>query len=330
MKLNIFVTGASGFIGSNLSKRLLAEGHHLYALMRNPPEQQDERIAYIGGDILNPGSFQTVLQTCDLLFHCAACISFDKKAFRKAYEVNVAGTECVLEAAYRAGVRKVVHLSACAVLGFSEKRGIILDETAAPAIDEGNVYAYTKRMAEEKVQEHVRKGLDVSIANIATVYGPGDRKLNSGSIIKLVYEGKMRFIPPGGTSFVSVEDVVDGLLLLAQHGRPGERYILCTENMEYRQLVQRISRTLQVKEPSLMLPSLTYYPAILAARVLIMLASSGGDRINLVTPQIVKETFGHKYFSSEKARRELGWHPSVPFEEAVRSAFEYYKREGLL
>ncbi|RJP23237.1 MAG: NAD-dependent epimerase/dehydratase family protein [Candidatus Abyssobacteria bacterium SURF_5] len=328
--MNVFVTGASGFIGSNLCKRLVADGNRVYALARNPTEQSGEGLSYVRGDILNPKSFQAVLHDCDLIFHCAACVSFDKKDYPQAFEVNVEGTERILEAAHRAGVKKVVHLSACAVLGFSTTSEKVLDEAAAPPISKDNVYAYTKKMAEEKVLEYVRKGLDVSIANIATVYGAGDRKLNSGSVIKSVYEGKMRFVPPGGTSFVSVEDVVEGLILIARNGRPGERYILCSENMEYRQLVNRISAVLQVKRPLMTLPSIAYYPAVLAVTALNLLAPAGGDQVNLVTPQIVRETFGYKYFSSEKARRELGWHPARTFEEAVGSAFEYYRREGLL
>ena len=85
-------------------------------------------------------------------------------------------------------MKKVVHLSACAVLGHSWNKDDLIDESACPHIPKSNVYAYTKAKAEEIVREYAKRGLDASIANPATVYGPGDRKMNSGSIIKAIYD----------------------------------------------------------------------------------------------------------------------------------------------
>jgi len=343
----IFLTGASGFIGSNLVKKLILNNNRIYALVRRPDKSLDEAVKTIKGDILNTENLSSVMEECEVVFHCAAHISFQRKDFQEAYQVNVQGTRNVLEAAYRAEIKKVVHLSACAVLGFSSDKDKILDETASPTIEKDNVYAYTKKLAEKEVQKYVWKGLDVSIANIATVYGKGDRKLNSGAVIKSIYEGKMKFIPPGGTSFVSVDDLVDGLILLAEKGRPGERYIFCTENMEYRDLVRRIARTLQafekglsergtkgsaprkVKEPRYTLPGFTYYPALWAVKGMELFLLS--REVNfLLSSQILKETYGYKYFSSEKAKRELGWKPLQSFEDALEKAFNYYKENRLI
>jgi len=185
MNKTFFITGASGFIGSNLINKLYL-GNKVYALVRDPQRHVIGGIENIVGDILSPESYEHELKGCDILFHCAAFISFRKKDFDEAYRVNVEGTRNVLEAAYVAGVKKVVHLSACAVLGFSDDKNKVLDETADPVIRKDNVYAYIKKLAEEEVQKYVKKGLDVSIANISTVYGQGDRKMNSGSIIKTI------------------------------------------------------------------------------------------------------------------------------------------------
>jgi dihydroflavonol-4-reductase len=330
MKKQIFLTGTSGFIGSNLTEKLLSDNSRIYALVRKPGEPSDNRIKTVKGDILKPESYASAMKKCDVVFHCAADISFRKKDFQKAYKVNVEGTINVLEAAYQANVRKFVYLSACAVLGFSSDKNKILDENEYPEIKENNVYAFTKRLAEEEVRKYVRKGLDASIANIATVYGQGDRKLNSGAIIKSVYEGKMKLVPPGGTSFVSVDDLVEGLMLLSEKGKPGERYIFCTENMEYKTLVRRIARTLGVKEPKYTLPGFSYYPALLAVKGLEVFSGLTKNKVNLMTAQILKETYGYKYFSSEKAKKELEWKPLQSFEEAVKKAFNYYKKDRLI
>ncbi|MCX6356704.1 MAG: NAD-dependent epimerase/dehydratase family protein [Candidatus Aureabacteria bacterium] len=326
----IFITGASGFIGSNLTARLISSGAELYALAQKDMPYTHDRFNAVRGDVLQLESFYSALKGCDTLFHCAAYISFDKRDFEKSYQVNVIGTKNVLEAAYRTGVKKVVHLSACAVLGFSPDGDTILDETAQPEIKKENIYAYTKKLAEEEVKKYVQKGLDVSIANITTVYGRGDRRLNSGGIIKSVYRGKMKYIPPGGTTFVSVSDLVEGLILLAGKGRPGERYIFCTENMGYGDLVRRIAATLGVAPPRFPLPRLAYYPALWALKLRSLRPAAGGGAVDIMTPQILKETFGYKYFSAGKARRELGWRPVQRFEDAVREAFQYYREHNLI
>jgi len=326
----ILITGANGFVGSNVQKKLIAYNDQVCVLIRNPIDGISEKVRVIIGDIAKLQSLDSAMKECDTVFHCAAYISFQKKDFDKAHQVNVIGTRNVLEAALQAGVKKVVHLSACAVLGFSKDKNTILDETANPTIEKDNVYAYTKKLAEDEVQKYVQKGLNVSIANIATVYGQGDKKLNSGSVIKSVYEGKMKIVPPGGTSFVSVDDLVDGLILLADKGKPGERYIFCTENMEYKSLVQRIARTLNVKGPEHTLPRISYYPALCAVKGMELLSGLAKKDINLMTPQILKESFGYKYFGSAKAQNELGWKPQQTFEEAVKKAFNYYKENHLI
>lgn len=319
----VFLTGYTGFIGTNLGIKLSLMNSNVYALTRTTIENQNVK-TFIG-DISETNILINTLKECDTVFHCAAYISFQKKDFDKAYQVNVVGTRNVLEAALQAGVKKVVHLSACAVLGFSKDKNIILDETVNPKIEKDNVYAYTKKLAEDEVQKYVQKGLDVSIANIATVYGQGDRKLNSGSVIKSIYEGKMNMVPPGGTSFVSVDDLVDGLILLAEKGKSGERYIFCTENMEYKMLCQRIAKTLNVKEPKYTLPHISFYPALCAVKGMELISGLAKKEMNLMTPQILKESFGYKYFNSAKAQNELGWKPKQTFEDAVKKAYDYYK-----
>lgn len=326
MKKNIFLTGASGFIGSNLTEKLLSGDNNIHALARKPAEHPDKRVNIVKGDIQNPETLFSAVRECDVLFHCAAFISFRKKDFHKACQVNIEGTGNILEAAYQAKVKKVVYLSACAVLGYSQDKNSILDENQYPEISEDNVYAYTKKQAEQEVLKYVRKGLDISIANIATVYGQGDKNLNSGSVIKSVYEGKMKMVPPGGTSFVSADDLVQGLILVSEKGKPGERYIFCTENMDYKRLASRIARTLGVKEPKYALPKFSYYPALLAVKGLEFFSGLTKKKVSLMTTQILKETYGYKYFSSEKARKELGWKPLQTFEQAVEKAFEYYKK----
>ena len=98
----------------------------------------------------------------------------------------------------------------------------------------------------------------------------------------------MKLIPPGGTSFVSVDDLVNGLILLAQKGRSGERYIFCTENIKYNELVQRIASVLKVKAPSFILPGVTYYPILLTLKCIEPFLNFSKNKVNLMTTQIIK------------------------------------------
>lgn len=329
----VLITGASGFVGSNLVISLLEKKYRVKAFMREDskhPAVDQLPCEKIYGNIEDTLLLKKVLKGIDFVFHTAAYVSFKKSDFDKAYQINVLGTQNMLEACLEAKVAKVVHLSACAVLGYSMDKNTILDETSDPKIEKNNVYAYTKKLAEEEVQKYVQKGLNISIANITTVYGQGDRKLNSGTIIKSLYDGKMKLAPPGGTSFVSIEDLIEGLILLAHKGRSGERYIFCAENMEYKILFQRIAKTLKLKEVRFKLPQFTYSPVLLVIKCVEPFLSLTRSGVNLLTPQILKETYGYKYFSSKKAREELGWKPIQNFEEAVQKAFNYYKENNLI
>lgn len=328
--MNIFVSGAAGFIGSNLIKRLRVEQNNIFVLVRNTAIESRENINVINGDVLDIGSFSEAMKTCDLVFHCAAFISFNKKNYKKAYQINVEGTRNVLEAAYQGGVSRFVHLSACAVLGYTKNQDEVLDESRNPLLKKNNIYAYTKALAEKEVLTYVEKGLNASIANIATVYGQGDRRLNSGASIKGIYEGRIKFIPPGGTSYVAVNDLVDGLLLLAEKGEPGERYIFCSENLLYHELLRRIAKTLDVKPPHFVLPEWNYLPFLLAGNILECFSSVSRNDVNLLSSQIVKEVFSFKYFNSIKSRDKLGWSPQQSLEDAVKQAIKYYKENQLL
>ena len=326
----VFITGATGFIGSNLVKRLLADGDEIYALVRKPSNLFDERVKLVEGDILKPESFRSSIKGCDLIFHSAVHISFEGGGFQKAYEINVEGARNVLEAAYQAGVRKVVHVSSCAALGYSGSNGEVLDESADPQISRSEIYAYTKEKAEEVVREYVKKGMDISIANPVTVYGQGDRKLNSGSIIKAIYKNKVSLATPGGTSYVSVNDLIDGLMLVAQKGRRGERYIFCSENLTFLDLFNRIAAALGRNRVRYRVPGWTYRPAIATAYVINKLSRGEEGALNLITPQIVKRSYNYKYYSSKKAKEELGWIPKESIEDAAKKALEYYLEQGLI
>lgn len=330
---SIFITGATGFIGANLTKRLVLDGYNLVILIRKDsshPFLDGLKIRRVIGDITDKASVKKGLEGCSYVFHCAAKISFNRYDYELLYRTNVEGTKNMLEAAYESGIEMFVHISSCAVLGYSSNKTQIIDEGSTYKVPKDSVYAYTKKLAEEEVKRFCQMGLRATITNPCTVYGQGDKTLNSGFLIKSIYHNSLKVAPPGGTSFISVNDVIEGLILLIEKGRNGERYIFAAENLEYIDLFNKIAEVLKVKKVKYKLPNFLYYPAVSSAKGLEMLFNIFNKRPTLLTSQIIKETFGYKYFSSKKARQELGWQPRVEIGDAVKKAFEFYQKEGLI
>lgn len=328
MTKRIFITGASGFIGSNLAKRLVSDGNEVVALLRRDsihPSLKGIPIKKIYGDITDRASIENGVQGCNYIYHCAAKISFNKRNYSELYRINVLGTKNVLDIALKYGIEKFIHISACAVFGYSKAKETI-DEDSKYNVPYSNVYAYTKKLSEDEAKEYYLKGLNVVVANPCTVYGQGDIRLNSGSFIKAIYNNKLKLAPPGGTSVVSVDDVVNGLILMLNNGHAGENYIFADENIEYIDLANRIANIVGAEEVRHKIAKCLYYPAVgLAAAIEFINRNS-----TLITSQIAREFFGYKYYNSSKARRELGWKPMAGLEDAIRKAFEFYRTHGLL
>lgn len=332
MSRNAFVTGASGFIGNNLVKKLLSEGWNVIGLTRHLTSNyfSHQNLSIVEGDILDQARLIDLTRVADVIFHCAAHISFSSKDFKESFSINVMGTENILKSALKNKVKKVVYLSAASVLGYTKDPEVVIDEDRRVNISKTNSYAFTKRMAEDLVQDYVRMGLDASIAKITTVYGAGDKKLNSGTIIKSIYKDKIRFAPAGGTSYVSIADLVRGLLILSERGKKGESYTFCSENLTFLELFNRIAKCLGRKPIKAVLPRWTLFPVQGAFFLMRPFFGYSKDRVNILTPEIIKESYSYKYYSGKKARKELCWEPEVFLEEAVMDALRFYLKEGLV
>jgi dihydroflavonol-4-reductase len=332
MSKRVFVTGASGFIGSNLVRRLTAEGHDVAALMREHsyhPLLEGLEFERVTGDLLEKESFEKAVEGCDVVFHCAAVISFSRYALSKAYPVNVDGTRNMLEAALKAGVRRLVFTSACAAVGISRTPDVILDESSSWVPPESWVYAYTKHLSEREVLSYSDKGIETIALNPSAVYGQGDHALNTGLAIKQIHKNRMPASPPGGTSYVSVNDLIDAHILAMKKGKPGERYILVKENIPYIDLFNRIAEALHSRRIRFVVPQLSHYSLYYSMMTAESLLHFFGLGELPVSSHILDELFMFKYYSSKKAEDELGWRPREDLETAVVNAMDYYKRQKM-
>ena len=333
MKSHIFITGATGLIGSNLTKELVKQGHHVTILKRKDshhPFLKSLHINVIEGDLTNRDLLQKSMNGCDTIYHLAAKISFLKRDYPELHKVNVLGTRNLLEAALNCKVKKFVHASSItAIAPPSAHQRLLTEKTIFPFSEKKPSYAYSKWLAEQEVFCASQKGLNASIANISSVYGQGEMSLNMGRLIQTIYTKPVFIAPPGGCSVIAVDDVVTGLIALAQRGQSRERYILTNENLPYQHIFSTIAQIVKNRPIKITIPKITAYPAIVSAKILEHVFSPLVQSSRIISEDIVKSLFRHRYADNTKAREKLAWKPQVSFKTAVEKAFAFYQTQKL-
>jgi dihydroflavonol-4-reductase len=326
--MKTLVTGATGFVGSNVAAALAARGDQVRVLRRNTSRLdalEEVPVEYVIGDILEPDSLTTAMQGCEMVFHVAATSQYWRSTQETIYRVNVEGTRNVMQAALTARVERVVHTSSVAALGYPP-RGTLADESQAfPPELSWWAYGHSKYLAELEVQKAVTQGLPAVIVNPAIIIGPRDVNFISGSLIRASVKGQLRLVPPGGSNVVHVGDVVAGQLAAAEHGRVGERYILGGENLSHWETAMIMAEVTRGARPLVVLPYWSLKPV---AR-LVDAFNALNRRPPLVTGYQIRlggETF---YVDNSKAVRELGL-PQTPFRQAAADAYAWYREHKLL
>jgi dihydroflavonol-4-reductase len=326
--MRVLVTGATGFVGSNVAAALAARGDRVRVLRRTTSRLkalEGVPVEYAVGDILDPDSLVAAMQGCDLVFHVAAVSQYWRSGKEAVYQVNVEGTRNVVQAALATGVQRVVHTSSVAALGYPP-RGTMADESQVfPSELNWWPYGHSKHLAELEVQEAVARGLPAVTVNPTIVIGPRDVNFISGSLIRASVKGQLRVVPPGGSNIVHVDDVVAGHLAAAERGRVGKRYILGGENLSHREAAVTIASVTDGARPLLVLPHWSLPPLARAVDAFNALSSRpplvAGEQILLGG-----ETF---YVDSSKAVRELGL-PQTSLRQAALDAYLWYREQGLL
>ena len=244
--MNIFITGATGYIGNNLAHTLAGTGHTVHALVRNDSKKhllKHPNIKVVTGDILDQISIATGMKGCTQVYHTAAAVAPWIKDPGNFYKVNVGGTQHVLEAAAELGISKVVVTSSCGVFGPSLLEPKREDDPRITGFKTD--YELSKKIAEGVVLEYTRQGMDAVLVYPAKVYGHGhvSHSLTANAVIDKFIKKKIAFIPSPGTykaCFCFIDDVVNGHVLAMQHGASGERYILGGNNVSYFQFFNKI------------------------------------------------------------------------------------------
>jgi len=322
---NIFITGATGFIGANLALYLAEKGHIIHALHRANADTSNiihKNIKLFTGDICDVSSIEKAINGCSGVFHIAAYAKQWNKDKNKFYDVNYQGTLNVLQAAQQHEVKKIVVTSTAGVIGPSTNQEVVNEDTIRTV---GFFFDYekTKWMAEEKIQEFVSNGMNISIVNPTRVYGPGLLSESNGvtTMIKKYYHGKWHMIPGNGTkigNYVFIDDVVAGHYSAYTKGVSGERYILGGENISYNELFNKLNEIIEDKHYLIKIPA---FLMRFIARVNMILFHITG-KPPFLTPGSAKRFLFHWNVSSEKAIKQLGYNP-IPFSQGAQKTIDW-------
>ncbi|HEY3210568.1 MAG TPA: NAD-dependent epimerase/dehydratase family protein [Actinomycetota bacterium] len=308
--MKAFVTGATGFIGGHLARKLRERGDEVVALVRSPDKAGALRelgCELVRGDLGDDAAIRNGVEGCDSAFHSAAMYKVGIPASQRPemWESNVRGTERVLQAAVDAGAGRVVYIST--VNAFGNTRGKVVDETYRRHVDDFlSFYDETKFRAHQIAQELIEKGAPVLIAQPGGVYGPGDPS-DLANLIDQVRTGRLKFkvFPQTGFNFVHVEDAADGILLVHDKGRAGEAYVLGGQITTMGEVVDKIAQ-LSGRRP----PRFTMPPAFIKASIPLAPLVTRLMRLRPNLRELIKAADGVTYWASDaKARRELGYDP---------------------
>jgi dihydroflavonol-4-reductase len=324
-----FVTGATGFVGSAVVRKLLAAGFSVQALVRRHSRRSNLdglQIEIVEGDMRDREAVFAAAKDARYVFHVAADYRLWAPNPEEIMRANVEGTRVVMEAAREGGAERVVYTSSVATLKLRED-GLPTDETTPLSENQGiGAYKRSKVAAERLVERMIDGGLPAIIVNPSTPIGPRDlRPTPTGRIIVEAAAGRMPAFVDTGLNLVHVEDVAAGHLAALNQGRIGERYILGGENRTLAELLGRIALLTSRPPPRLHLPLALIYPFAFGAEAIARVTK----REPFVTLDGLRMAKHPMYFTSAKAERDLGY-TARPAEEGLRAAIDWFRQAGFL
>jgi dihydroflavonol-4-reductase len=324
------VTGATGFVGSAVTRQLLARGDAVRVLSRAESDKTNIRdldVEVVEGDLLKPETLRDAVEGCDGVFHVAADYRLWVRNPEPMFRANVDGARAIVDAAVSAGVERIVYTSSVAVLGNVPGKAAD-EETPVTYADMIGPYKQSKFRAEEAVRQLIEeKGAPVVIVNPSTPIGPRDVKPTpTGRVIVEAASGKMPAYVDTGLNVVHVDDVAAGHLLAFDNGSVGERYILGGDDMPLADILAIVARQTRRRPPSIKIPHGAIMPIAYLAEAW---ARMTGEDEPFVTVEGVRMARKKMFFSSAKAERELGY-THRPADQALNDAVTWFRDNGYL
>jgi dihydroflavonol-4-reductase len=326
--LTAVVTGASGHLGANVVRALLARGEQVRALVHRSSAalaEIEDRLELVEGSVCEPATLGPAFEGASCVYHLAGVISIDGDADGRVHRVNVEGTRNVARACLERGVGRLVQASSVHAFDM-DPRDEILDEGRTQVADSRHHSPYdrSKALGERAIREAVEAGLDAVIVNPTGIMGPVDfGPSRLGQLLCDLANGSLPALLDGGFDFVDVRDVAAGVLAAAERGRCGENYILGSAWYSLRELAALVSSWSGRRPPALVSPVWAARLGVPFAR----LASRLSRSEPLFTRESLEVLVSNRSISSAKARAELG-HDPRPLSETVADALAWLEQQG--
>ncbi|MCX6609281.1 MAG: SDR family oxidoreductase [Acidobacteria bacterium] len=329
-----FVTGATGLLGNNLVRLLLTEGWTVRALARSREKAERQfdglEVEVVEGDLGNVSGFAKGLEGADVLFHTAAYFRESYQGgshWGDLYRINVQGTSELLEAAYRAGIRRAIHTSSVAILDGAP--GALIDETMRRREEDADDYYRSKIQADSAVDKFLSSHPDFWAAFVLPgwMHGPGDiGPTSAGQMVLDFLHRRLPGIVPGNFSFVDARDVARAQLLALENGRRGERYLAAGRNMTVGELCIALENLTKVPAPTRKLPFAILY----------LVGALGELQARLTGKPALLSMDGVKLMKREQGRTNFNHAKSIgelklrfrPVEETLRDEVKWYCDNG--
>jgi len=325
--VDVLVTGGTGFVGANLVRELLADGHTVRVLARRGGDRralEGCRVEIVEGDLLEDESVRAAVAGARRVYHVAADYRLWAPDSAVLYRANVDGTRAVLAAAAEAGAERIIYTSTVGAVGIPKDGSPGDERTPVSLADMVGAYKASKFLAERVADEWAARGAPVITVNPSAPVGPWDVKPTpTGQMIVDFLKGKMVASLDTGLNLVHVRDVARGHILAGDRGRVGQRYILGHRNLPLLEIFQMLATLTGIPAPRFRVP---YAVAWLTA-----VGMEGLARLRGGAPQVpltaVRMARKRMYFSAAKAVTELGL-PQTPVEQALRDAVDWFVERG--
>ncbi len=326
--MRVFLTGATGFVGSHVARAYVDAGAELRLLTRsssNLASVEGIEADTVIGDLRQPETLRSALTGCHALVHVAADYRLWVPDPAEMYKANVDGTRELLRMAREVGIQRVVYTSSVATMGFTYTDTVVDETTPVAEADMIGHYKRSKWLAEQEAVAAVRSGQHVMVLNPTTPIGPADRKPTpTGRIIVDFLNRKFPAYVDTGLNLVDVNEIARMHVVALERGTPGERYILGGENLTLKQILDRMAAISGLPSPTMKVPH-----AVAMAFAFFDETITGKLRGREPRATVEAVRMGRKmmFASSAKAERELGF-VVKPVDAALRSAMEWFIAHG--
>jgi nucleoside-diphosphate-sugar epimerase len=330
----IIVTGATGLVGSHLLYELCSRGENPVALTRDKPnirqveaifrfyspEAEDllSRIDWREADVCDYARIYDLVNKGDEVYHCAAQVVSSKREKQRVIQTNISGTAHVVNACLEKGARKLCHVSSVAAVGKAEA-GLPADETCIwDSTRRHTVYSLSKFHSEMEVWRGIEEGLNAVIVNPSIIIGPTLSNKGTGALLQAARQG-IKFHPPGSMGFVDVRDVARIMILLMKSDISGERFILNSENLSYKQFLTMAASQFGKPAPTIPVKRWMAYVAVGANTVLSFLQRKPA----MLTREIIQSAFANDSFSAKKLTERLQY-DFIPISQSLENVDRFY------